>query len=153
MSLLLLSEHDLETIEIGQILANFSASEFLGSVGGSEFSINIGSSPALHHGLGAGSTRNINDNTSQVGVTNEERHTGNLGALDEDTVKIDDVKDDSGFTSEFSFFQQDNTTNFNESFKSLKKEEKKRRLVLILIIQTYKFEALSLIFHPSKIFI
>ena len=134
MSLLLLSEHDLETIEIGQILTNFRANEFLGSVGGSEFSINISSSPVLHHDLGAGSTGNFNDDTGQVGVTNEARHTGNLGTLNEDTVKIDDVKDDSGFTSEFSFLQQDNTSNFNKSFKSLKEKERKPGLKLILMI-------------------
>lgn len=119
MSLLLLSEHDLETIEIGQVLTDFSTSELLGSVGGSEFSVNIGSGPALHHGLGTGSTGNINDDAGQVGVTDEERHTGNSGTLNEDTVKINDVKDDGSFTSEFAFLQQDNTTDFNKSFKSL----------------------------------
>lgn len=119
MSLLLLSEHDLETIEISQILTDFITNELLSGTSSSEFSINISSSPALHHGLGTGSTRNINDDTGQVSVTDEERHTGNRGTLDEDTVKINDVKDDSGFTSEFAFLQQDNTTDFNKGFESL----------------------------------
>ena len=105
MSLLLLSEHELETIEIGRVLTDFSTNELLRSIGSSEFSINISSSPALHHGLGAGSTGNIDDDTGQVSVTNEARHTRNRGTLNQDTVKIDDVKDNGGFTSEFAFVQ------------------------------------------------
>lgn len=134
MSLLLLSEHDLETIEIGGILANLRTSEFLSSAGSSEFSVNVSSGPALHHGLGAGSTGDFNDDAGQISVTDEAGHAGNLRSLDEDAVKIDDVKDDSGFTGEFSFFQQDNTTNFNESFKSLKRGKERNVLVLILIV-------------------
>lgn len=122
MSLLLLSEHDLEAFEISQVLADFVTGELLGSVGGSEFSFDTGGSPTLHHGLGAGSTRDFNDDTGQISVTDEEGHAGNFSTLDEDTVKIDDVKDDGNFTGEFTFFQQDNTTNFNKSFESLLRE-------------------------------
>ena len=135
MSLLLLSEQDLETIEISQILTKLDTGEFLSSVGSSEFGFNISSSPALHHGLGAGSTRNFHNDAGQFGVTNEARHTGNLRTLDEDTVKIDDVKDDGDFTGEFSFLQQDNTSNFNKCFKSL---EKKRENGLVLILKVHK---------------
>jgi hypothetical protein len=119
VSLLLLGEHELEAIEIGGVFADGGTNEFLSSVGGSEFGVDIGSGPVLHHGLGTGTTWHLNDNTGQVSVTDEESLTGNLGSLDEDAVKIDNIENNGNFTGEFSFLQQDNTTNFNKRFESL----------------------------------
>ena len=119
VSLLLLSEHELETIEIGRVLTDLGADEFLGGGGGSEFSVNIGGSPVLHHSLGTGSTGHFNDNTGQVSVTDEESLTRNSGSLNEDTVKIDNIENDGNFTSELAFFNQDDTANFNKRFESL----------------------------------
>lgn len=122
VSLLLLSQHDLETIEIGQIFTDLRAGELLSRISGSKFGVDFTSSPGFEHSFSAGGTRDRNDDASQVGVADEERHTRDFGALNENTIKIDNVKNDSSLSSEFTFLQKDNSTNFNKSFKSLNRQ-------------------------------
>lgn len=119
MSLLLLGQHDLEAVKVGQVLASFDASELLGNFGFSELGFNTGSSPDLSEGLGASATGHVDLEGSQAGTADSVGLAGDFGALDEDAVEVNDFQDAGELASELAFSQEDNAADFNEKIVSL----------------------------------
>ena len=114
-----MSQHDLETIKVSQVLAQSNTSKLLGNFGFSELGIDTGFGPDLGEGLGASTTGHGELEGSQAGATDGVGLTGDGGALDEDAVEVDDFQDAGELSSEFTFSQEDNAADFNEAIESL----------------------------------
>lgn len=128
MSLLLLSKHDLETIKVSQVLANGTLSKLLGNSSFSKLGFNPGGSPNLSEGLGTSTTWHSDLEAGQVGVLDEEGLTSNSGALDQDTVQVNDFNDASQLSGILSLLNQDDAADFNEFIESLIKRKRKIRI-------------------------
>lgn len=114
-----MSKHNLETIKVSQVLADFTLSKLLGNGSFSELGFNTAGNPELGKGLGTGTTGHGNLERGQLGVADEEGLTGDSGALDEDAVEVDDFEDASQLSSKFAFLQQNDAADFNETIEYL----------------------------------
>lgn len=79
MKYLLLGNHNLETIEIGQVAADLGLGKLLGSPSGSPLVGNTGGGPALADGGSAGTTGEGNGELGQVDAADADDLALNLG--------------------------------------------------------------------------
>ena len=76
---LLLSNHNLETVKVGQVTTNLELGKLLGSTSGSPLVGNTGGSPALADGGSASPTGKLNGELGQVDAADADDLALNLG--------------------------------------------------------------------------
>lgn len=111
VSALLLQHHDLESFKVQQLSAALSRGQLLGPRGGGPLGVDARGGPSLVHGAGSGALGDLDHQGGQGDPGERDRLAGDLGAVDEDALLVDDF-DDGG---KLGVVDEDDAANFDQS--------------------------------------